>query len=148
MEYHEYSAGQRDLFHDLPREDMYMAATVKLDKKAGDPKIEIIIGQAQQGRYVVRLWDQNGKNPKIIAEGVNWDNVADIHAIGAINKLNKRILTWDVIVSALSGGPGQFYSVTVTIRQKGESVEGGVFQEAGTLEGTKAILGVCTLAVS
>jgi hypothetical protein len=125
-----------------------MATTAKLDKKAGDPQIEIIIGQAQQGRYTVRLWDQEGKNPVIIAEGVNWDNVADIHTIGSVDKLDKRIVTWDVIVSALSSGPGQFYSVTVTIRQKGEAVEGGVFQEAGKLEGTKAILGVCTLAVS
>lgn len=125
-----------------------MVATAKLDKKAGDPHIEIIIGQAQQGRYAIRLWDQKGKKPTIIAEGVNWDNVADIHAIGPIGKLNKRIVTWDVVVSALSGGPGQFYSVTVTIRQKNAAVEGGVFQEAGALEGTKTILGVCALTVS
>ncbi len=123
-----------------------MIAAAKIDKSRGKPRVEVVIGQAQQGRYIVRLWDKHGRKPNVIAEGVNWDNEPDSFLLDA-RSLSERILSWDVVVTALNPAPGQFYSVTVTITQDGEAVEGGIFEEKGKLDGTKAVLGMCMLSV-
>ncbi|OGF58669.1 MAG: hypothetical protein A2Y62_03965 [Candidatus Fischerbacteria bacterium RBG_13_37_8] len=122
-----------------------MTTIAKIDKNSGNLQIEIIIGYAQQGRYKIRLWDKDRRNPKVVGEGVNWDEIADTFDLGPANKLINKTLSWDVIVTALQSKSGQFYCVTVILKQKGKPVEGGIFQESGPLEGSKGIFGLRTL---
>jgi hypothetical protein len=112
----------------------------------GKPTAEILIGQAHHGSYRVYLWDSEGKNPVLIGSGTNWDNREDVIELGPTSDLNKRIITWEIAVSAAQTGPGQTYSVTVTFKQDGSAV--GIFNESGSLNGSKFIFGVRQLLLS
>lgn len=121
---------------------------LKIRKKRSDPVIEITIGQAQQGSYKIFLWDRTGKRPKLVASGLNWDDVPDTHKIGRKADLDGTYLTWEILVTAPAGGDGQRYAVAVVARQGDSVCEGGLYQESGELSGTKAVFGARRISVA
>jgi hypothetical protein len=116
-----------------------------IDINKGFPEVEIIIGQAQSGKYEFVLWDNTGHNPIEIGHGINTDHVLDKFPVGPIGAITKtadligRFLSWSVNVSAFESGPGQLYSVTIIIRQEGANVLDGPFMYQGALDGAKLV---------
>jgi hypothetical protein len=125
--------------------------TVELNAAAGIPECEIVFGQAQYGKYQTFLWDTTGHNPKLVCAGTNDDAIADKFpvrdsnceiepgTINSVNDLEQRIFSWEVIVAAIASGPGQLYSVTVNILQKGKVVPGGSFSYTGALNTSELV---------
>jgi|SRR5882724_9544431 len=117
----------------------------KLDKNGGLPEIEIVIGQAQFGRYSFSLWDATGHNPVVVREGVNTDGIPDIFVIDktvgiqTVDDLNGRFFSWSVNIAAFSNSPGQLYSVAIHIRQKGNDVPDAPFISQGPLTGAEVV---------
>lgn len=108
----------------------------KLSKSGGVPEVEIIIGQAQWGRYHIYLWDPPGVGHWEIGSGLNVDQIPDKFSINrASATLDKYLLSWEVSIAAYESGPGQHYSVKVLIRQDGNIVEGGEIEKSGPLNG-------------
>ena len=120
---------------------------VTIDGHGAMPEIELIVGQAQFGKYQIHLWDRTGHNPVSIGEGINTDTVPDKFSIGGLAGLDQRILNWDVIVAAFNGGPGQLYSVIVKITQNNTVVENGEFHYTGQLDGAAIISDIVRLAI-
>ncbi len=108
---------------------------VQLDAKGPSPEVEIIIGQAQWGKYVIDLWDPAGTQYEIVGTGLNVDQIPDKFTLKQTTaKLNKRLLSWEVKIAAFSSTPGQLYSVVVRITQGGNLCPGGLVQDAGPLD--------------
>ena len=115
---------------------------ITLDSTRSEPIIEIIFGQAHVGNYRFFLWDSNGKNPAELAHGNNVDDVIDTFDVKVLPAaLDRRILSFELIVQAAEVRQGQVYSVTITVRQDGTVCSGGVIQESGTLEDVKSLIG-------
>lgn len=127
------------------------AKTVKLISADGIPQCRIIFGQLQFGKYQTFLWDTTGHNPKMVCAGTNDDTVEDIFPIrdskcetepGTINSvgdLDQRVFSWELIVAAITSSPGQTYSISVNILQKGNTVPGGAFSYTGALSTSELI---------
>ena len=108
----------------------------QLSAKGPNPDVEVIIGQAAFGKYRLILWDETGRNPKIIQESTNVDNIPDKLPIGGSAKsLNKKIVSWEANIAAYPNAPGQLFSMIVEISQGGVVVPHGETKTTGTLEG-------------
>ena len=115
---------------------------IALDSTRGKPKIEIIFGQAHVGNYRFFLWDSSGKNPNELSHGNNVDDTLDSFDIEEQPAaLDRRILSFELILQAAETREGQVYSVTITVRQQGTVCTGGVISESGTLEDVKSLIG-------
>jgi hypothetical protein len=115
---------------------------ITLSSTGGKPKIEIIFGQAHVGNYRFFLWDASGKNPIELSHGNNVDDAVDSFDIGeALSALDRRILSFELIVQAAEARQGQIYSVTITVRQDGTVCAGGLISESGALEDVKSLIG-------
>ena len=114
---------------------------ITLDSAQGKPKVEIIFGQAHVGNYRCFLWDTSGKNPQELAHGNNVDDVIDDFDIDVVPPaLDRRILSFELIVQAAEAREGQVYSVTITVRQQGTVCAGGVIQLTGPLVDVKSLI--------
>ena len=117
-------------------------SVVRLDPAQGVPTVEIIFGQAHVGNYRMFLWDPSGKNPELLAHGNNIDDVLDTFTMPTDPPgLDGFILSYEVIVQAAEARDGQIYSITITIRQGGSVVDGGVIQETGSFNDVKSVIG-------
>jgi hypothetical protein len=103
------------------------------------PVVEVTIGQAQFGKYELYLWDENGQNPVLLGSGLNTQPPQAIPIGTSVASLNKKILSWQCIVSALSTDPNQHFAVTVTIRQDGTIHPSSPYVQAGALTGTEIV---------
>jgi hypothetical protein len=120
--------------------------TVTLRVAGGPPSIEVIIGSAQVGSYSLTLWQPNNAHTQIGA-GANSDDIADVFPLGKLTSLNGCRVSWNILVTSPVGGSGQLYHVSVLIRQDGQLAPGGLFQESGQLDGTKAVFGLRKIVV-
>jgi hypothetical protein len=118
-----------------------------LSAKDGIPSIEILIGQAQHGTYRVYLWNEKGQDPTLLKAGTNWDQIRDRFDLGPGSALNQRMITWEVLISAVQPGAGQLYSVRVVIRQKNGPIQGGDFLDEGAFTGSKLVFGARQMIV-
>jgi len=100
-----------------------------------DPQANVIIGQANFGKFRLILWDETGRNPKPFPEQTNVDNVPDLVSLGPVAALNRKILSWEVIVAPFPSGQGQLYSVTIEVTQGGVVVPDGKVVDSGALDG-------------
>ena len=106
---------------------------ITLASDKGPPTIEIIFGHAHLGTYRFFLWD--GQNPELKKHGNNIDNVVDSFTLSEpLASLHQRILSYELIIQAAESGPGQIFSYTVTVRQRGAICEGGVIAKSGPFE--------------
>lgn len=122
--------------------------TLTLVATDGVPDLEVVIGNAHFGKYQVALYDSNDRNAVVIGSGVNTDTTPDKFSVkDNRGNLNNRVLTWDVVVAAFVSGPGQNYSVTIRISQRGVTVPGGEFQYKGQLDGVEIVSDILRLKV-
>ena len=122
---------------------------IQLAKSGSTPKVEVAFGHAQFGKYQLFLWDANGQNSQKVGDGVNDDDKPDVFDLGSVAALDKRILSWELIVAGFVEDPNQHYSASVTITQDGKTVQGGVFSYSGTLaQGTELLFAHARFIVS
>jgi hypothetical protein len=95
----------------------------------------VVIGQAQFGKFRLILWDESGRNPQVLTEQTNVDNIPDFVDLGSPRTVTRKILQWEGFVTAFGSGPGQFYSVIIEVMQGGQVVPDGLITERGILEG-------------
>jgi hypothetical protein len=115
---------------------------------AGGPNAiaNVIIGQAQFGKFRLILWDESGRNPQVLTEQTNVDNIPDFVDLGPPSAVTRKILQWEGFVTAFGSGPGQLYSVIIEVMQGGQVVTDGLITERGILEGgAKPIFGAVRL---
>jgi hypothetical protein len=109
---------------------------VQLTNGAGAPEVELIIGQAQAGSYELYLWDPQRENPELVGVGSTKDQIQKRFVIPKpLSKLDRFLLSWEVKIGALSGGPGEIYAATINITQGGQAVSGGRIVNTGALDG-------------
>lgn len=107
----------------------------RLTADGPDPQANVIIGQANFGKFRLILWDETGRNPKPFPDQTNVDNIPDFVSLGPAKDLNKKILSWEVVVAPFPSGQGQLYSVTIEVTQGGTVVPDGVVVDSGALTG-------------
>lgn len=114
---------------------------VELSKTGGDPKITVIIGKTQGGSYTIRLKPKKGA--ATVFEGQNDDDIADTHSLGKVSGLNGALVSWRILISASSEGPGQQFMATVLVTQDGVPAKNGAYQYASS-----SVFDIVRLAVS
>lgn len=95
----------------------------------------VTIGQAQFGKFRLILWDETGRNPQVLTEQTNVDNIPDFVDLGPTKAVNKMILQWEGFVSAYGDGSGQQYSAIIEVSQGGKVVPDGLVSDTGSLDG-------------
>ena len=104
--------------------------------------IDVIIGQAQYGEYRVRLFDQQGKNPKEVGEGNNVDTLPDSYDLpNAKPGLGGHLLGWRITIASPAEPNGQFFYARVIVRQGNVSLSAIPIEYAGPLDGAKILIG-------
>jgi hypothetical protein len=112
----------------------------------GPVSVEIAFGHAQHGTYTIQLFDPTGKRELATETGVSTDDRADVFALAvAPAELDRHLVQWSGAVDAFTPEPGQRFSVTFDVRQRGEIVAGGHVEKNGPLNVTQAFLGILRL---
>ncbi len=91
----------------------------KLDPSGSNPVIEVHFGQGNWGNYQIFIYDSNGKNPVLVSEGVNTDEIPDKAEIGNVAELNNRILYWHLRTARFDYRSGGRYYMKVIVSQSG-----------------------------
>jgi len=94
----------------------------KFSKDGGPLEIEIEIGQNKTGKCNFFLFDKNG-NQLQNGSGKKTNNIFQLN--GTLKELDGALLTWDATING-PNQPGQTWKVTMTIRQDGQAIKGGV----------------------
>ena len=122
---------------------------IKIDQNKGIPEVDIMIGQAQFGKYVLEIGDSQFNQVEEVRIGNNMDQIADkfpiniqIPSITTSADVVDRVLGWDTTVAAPDQGPNQLYYVRIIVSQDGTPVENGLFEFQGMFEKVESILGI------
>ncbi len=114
-------------------------AVVQVRANGPAPKMELIFGHAQWGKYEVYLWDATGHQPTLVRRGLNNDQIPDKFALSlSASELRDAQLTWEVTIGAL-GNQGQQYSLRVILTQAGQALTDKPFTYSGPLNAVKVI---------
>ena len=117
-----------------------------VSRNGGTVAVEILFGHAQHGTYTIQLFDPTGKKELASESGVSTDERPDQFALTmTAAQLDQHLLQWSGAVDAFTSDPGQRFSVTVNVRQQGETVAGGHVEKTGPLNVTQAFLGILRL---
>lgn len=119
-----------------------------LKKSDGTPTIEIVVGFALWGTYKFKLWNKDGRDPDVIGSGFSGDAIDDEFKVGAISSLNNRYLSWKATVAGFEDSDQEQYHITILVRQKGKTVDNGVFTYSGILDGVVQVGGAVKLKIS
>jgi hypothetical protein len=112
----------------------------------GPVTLEIAFGHAQHGTYTIQLFDPTGKLALATETGLNTDERPDSFVLGmTAAALDQHLVQWSGAVDAFSAEPGQRFSVTFDVRQRGQTVPGGHIEKTGPLNVTQAFLGILRL---
>ena len=115
---------------------------IKLDPEGANPEVEIIIGQAQFGEYIVSRKDTTGTKHEI-KEGDNDDDVTDKFPVGGTAaNLKDQILRWHLLIRALTDDPNELYFAQLVVTQDNKPADGGTFTYQGQLDEVKNIFDV------
>ena len=102
-----------------------MPATIaKLNAGGGVPAIEIIVTNGHFARFDCSIFDASGKNPRLVGEGINTDNIPDIFPIEStsVGALDRFTLFWRAVISSPTGNPGEQFFVMARVIQDGKIV--------------------------
>lgn len=114
---------------------------IRIAKTNKPVSVEVIIGNAQWGKYQIYKWDQKGANPAIVGQGVNSDDIADLFVVDPGIQLAGKFATWDIVIAAFNSRPDQLYQCFVIFRQDGRTLPGGVFTYNGKLQTATSVHG-------
>jgi hypothetical protein len=119
---------------------------LRADKNGGKIEADVFFGQAQYGEYTLKLFDENGKNGKLIAEGNNIDDLPDRFQIPIPPKqLGDQTLSWMFSIAAPDDKEGQLYFARITFLQGGQTLDDSPFEYSGELKDAKLIIGVAQI---
>lgn len=122
--------------------------TVRLTAADGPPTVDVLIGQAQFGRYELALFDLHGRNPIVVGAGLSHDQVPDTFSIaGDPRQLNGRFLSWSANLVPAGNETNPRFSFRVHIRQRGIEVSGSPIHTQGDLSAPRAEFGFVKLEV-
>lgn len=106
--------------------------TVPLQSTGEPVEVEVIIGEAQIGAFKVALYSPDGRDPVLLGEGVNSDQIVDVFEVClkpnaqkaadrecAAADIDRHILFWKIAVSSPSGAANERFSTIVLVRQAG-----------------------------
>jgi hypothetical protein len=101
---------------------------VGIQKSKGIPDIEVLIGGANLGSYVVQLWNDSKGSWTTVREGANNDPVQDKFPLpGPMAALDQTLLRWTIVIDSLTGKDGDRYQAVVSLSQRGVVVPNGLF---------------------
>lgn len=121
---------------------------VRLRASDGPPTIEIVIGQAQFGKYELSLFDTDGRNPVVIGAGLSHDQLPDSFQIdGNPSHLDGRFLSWSANLIPAGNEINPQFSLTVHIRQRNVESVGSPIRSQGPLPAAHAEFGFVKLEV-
>jgi len=121
---------------------------IELASANGPVTVEIVIGQAQFGRYELALYDTEGKNPVVIGEGISSDDKVDSFVMDqAVADLDGRFLSWSANLIPVGGEQNPRYSVILHVTQQSDERPGAPIVEEGELKEPRAIFGFARLEV-
>jgi hypothetical protein len=119
-----------------------MVKQLKVPSKAKDVWVDVLIGQAQFGLYTVTLYDQNGKNPKSVGSGNNYDTLPDSFDLNPIdNSFANCLIGWTITIASPDKPNGQMYYARVVVREGTTSLSNEPIEYSGALDGAKIIIG-------
>ena len=114
---------------------------VRIDPAGSPPRLEIQFGDANIGAYRVFRVDAGGPS-RLLAQGSSLDTSAGSVPLGQpASQLLGATLSYEAVIQSAGMGPGEPYSLSVSILQNG--APGGVHREAGKLndDGAKSVSG-------
>jgi hypothetical protein len=123
-------------------------AILTVDKNGPVPDIELIVGDAQFGDYVVYLWDATGQKSTVVQEGRNDDKKksAKFRVGNSVGELDGCPVSWEVTIAALGGSQGQLYSLQVVFTQGVNVLQR--FEVTGALDAVKEIDDIAKFSVA
>ena len=116
--------------------------TIRFDPSGGGVTVEVMLGQAQLGKYSLILFDSDGKNPQEFGVGNNVDNLPDVFVVPSpASTLTGKLLGWNMIITTPASGPGQLYFARVKVMQDDRDLDDGPFEDGGPIDDAKIIMG-------
>jgi hypothetical protein len=126
-----------------PAPDVPVASIAVTD---GAVTVSISFGQAQHAKYTIQLFDPTGATEIARQSGLNTDNVADQFTFQTTpTQLDQHLVQWSGLISAFSPAPGQMFSVTFEVTQRGSAVPGGRVERTGALNVAQPFIGLLRL---
>lgn len=89
---------------------------------AGDVSIAITVGIANAALYRVKLFDEDGNNPRELGSGSNLNQAAYELRLGSTADLINKIVSVDAIIHNLQSGSSTAY-LTVEFKQAGSTID-------------------------
>jgi hypothetical protein len=109
--------------------------TITISSQGDIPTAHVIIGHAQFGKFAINLFNTNQTFIRRIALSSTPQSDAEFFNIDASSALDGKILGWDTVTAPFTSSPGQFFSITMEIRQNGLVV--AAFTDEGAFSGGK-----------
>lgn len=121
---------------------------LKIPTIGGNAWVDVLIGQAQWGEYIVRLFDKDGKNPILVGSGNNIDTLPDSFQLDTSNPgLAGRLLGWVITIASPEEPNGQLYYARVTVREGSTSLSTDPIEYSGELDGAKILMGYAIFSI-
>lgn len=109
--------------------------TVKLKAAGGIPSAHVVIGHAQFGKFTINLFGTDKKFIRQVGAGATPQSDTQFFNIDAPAALDGKFLGWDTVTAPFTTSPGQFFSITMEIRQDDKVI--AAFTDDGTFTGVK-----------
>lgn len=115
---------------------------LKIPAVGSDVWVDVIIGQAQFGKYTVTLYDQSGKNPQRVGCGNNYDTLPDSFKLDTASPgLANRLLGWTITIASPENPNGQLYYARIIVREGSTSLSAEPIEYSGELDNAKILMG-------
>jgi hypothetical protein len=122
---------------------------LKIPAVGSEVWVDVMIGQAQFGQYTVTLYDQNGKNPKEVGSGNNYDTLPDSFKLDTSTPgFAQRLLGWTITIASPVKPTGQLYYARVIVREGSTSLSSEPIEYSGELDGAKIIMGFAKFSIA
>lgn len=89
---------------------------VPIGKNSGPVTIDIKVGHPIFAQFQFTRYDENGRNPQIVFQGINSDTIPDTFTVDAIS-LSNSFLHCQFMVHQHQVQPGARYKIDVIFRQ-------------------------------
>ena len=106
---------------------------VRLRPDGGPVTVEVA-ASAPSGICTLRLWDEEGRNPRPIGTCTIPTGTPEPLGLGAVQELGGRMLTWRFRLDPVDRSARQRYQTRIRILQGGEVAPGGEFYDSGPLD--------------
>jgi hypothetical protein len=116
-----------------------------LRSSGGSISVEIAFGYAHWAQYKITLLDTHQQLARVIGEGANTDTIPDIFPLNVPPP--GYFLSFLAVVATYTPGQTQPFSTTLSIKQGGVVVPGGLIVDTGTFDKAVYSVGITQLNV-